>query len=95
MNAHNQNIYKSGTFINDSLNLLSSTYVCVKIREQHQITSLEAVHNASLELSKFEHSSWDLADLTIYQFYFSPECTYKSQKDFFCFMTICEKIMKN
>ena len=60
----------------------SISVIRVKNRSQHQITSLEAIHNVAFELSKFENSSWDLADLTLYQFYCCPECTYKSQKDF-------------
>ena len=60
----------------------SISVIRMKNRSQHQIASLEAIHNVALELSKFQNSSWDLADLTLYQFYCCPECTYKSQKDF-------------
>ena len=60
----------------------SISVIRVKNGGQQEISSLEAIHNVALEVSKFENSSWDLADLTLYQFYCCPECTYKSQKDF-------------
>ena len=60
----------------------SISVIRVKNGGQQEISSLEAIHNVALEVSKFKNSSWDLADLTLYQFYCCPECTYKSQKDF-------------
>ena len=60
----------------------SISVIRVKNGGQQEISSLEAIHNVALEVSKFKNSNWDLADLTLYQFYCCPECTYKSQKDF-------------
>ena len=53
----------------------------MKIREQHPLTNLDAIHGVAIELSKFE-KSYDLADLTIYHFYCYSKCAHRNQEHF-------------